>query len=191
MTISRARRRLVAALLCATLAAGCANMIPGRGAPPKLYSLSPKSTYSPDLPTVSWQLVVEVPVSAETLNTPRIALSRDPLVRKQARIDAIHGLIDLMDAAFESAPAISRPTLILYGRKDEIIPSRPTYEMLKTVPPNATVRVALYKSGYHMLLRGLDAATPLNDIAAWIIDRRAPLPSGADKEAEKLTAGEE
>jgi cholesterol transport system auxiliary component len=79
MTISRARRRLVAALLCATLAAGCANMIPGRGAPPKLYSLSPKSTYSPDLPTVSWQLVVEVPVSAETLNTPRIALSRDPL----------------------------------------------------------------------------------------------------------------
>ena len=79
MTISRARRRLVAALLCATLTVGCVDIIPGRGAPPKLYSLSPKSTYSADLPTVSWQLVVEVPVSAETLNTPRIALSRDPL----------------------------------------------------------------------------------------------------------------
>ncbi len=79
MTISRSRLRLVAALLCAALVAGCAGMIPGRGAPPKLYSLSPKSTFSPDLPTVSWQLVVEAPVSAETLNTARIALSRDPL----------------------------------------------------------------------------------------------------------------
>ena len=79
MTISRARPRLVAALLCAALVAGCAGMIPGRGAPPKLYSLSPKSTFSPDLPTVSWQLVVETPVGAETLNTARIALSRSPL----------------------------------------------------------------------------------------------------------------
>ena len=79
MTISRARPRLVAALLSAVLVAGCAGMIPGRGTPPKLYSLSPKSTFSPDLPTVAWQLVVETPVGAETLNTPRIALSRDPL----------------------------------------------------------------------------------------------------------------
>ena len=79
MTISRTRPRLVAALLSAVLVAGCAGMIPGRGTPPKLYSLSPKSTFSPDLPTVSWQLVVETPVGAETLNTPRIALSRDPL----------------------------------------------------------------------------------------------------------------
>ena len=79
MTISRSRLRLVAALLCAPLAAACTGIIPGRGAPPKLYSLSPKSTYSPDLPTVSWQLVVEAPVGAETLNTARIALSRDPL----------------------------------------------------------------------------------------------------------------
>ena len=79
MMTSRARLRLVAALLCATLTAGCADLIPGRGAPPKLYNLSPKSVYSPDLPTVSWQLVVETPVSAETINTSRIALRRDPL----------------------------------------------------------------------------------------------------------------
>ena len=79
MTLSRARPRLVAALLSSVLVAGCAGMIPGRGTPPKLYSLSPKSTFSPDLPTVAWQLVVETPVGAETLNTPRIALSRDPL----------------------------------------------------------------------------------------------------------------
>ncbi len=79
MMTSRAPLRLVAALLCATLTAGCVELIPGRGAPPKLYNLSPKSNYRPDLPTVSWQLVVETPVSAETINTSRIALRRDPL----------------------------------------------------------------------------------------------------------------
>ena len=79
MTTSRARPRLVAGLLSAVLVASCAGMIPGRGTPPKLYSLSPKSTFSADLPTVSWQLVVETPVGAETLNTARIALSRSPL----------------------------------------------------------------------------------------------------------------
>ena len=67
----------MAALLCTLLLAGCANVIPGRGVPPKLFSLSPKSTYSAGLPTVNWQLVVEVPITAETLDTARIALSRD------------------------------------------------------------------------------------------------------------------
>ena len=75
--MTRSNSRLMAALLCALLLAGCANVIPGRGTPPKLYSLSPKSTYSAGLPTVSWQLVVEVPITAETLDTARIALSRD------------------------------------------------------------------------------------------------------------------
>ena len=75
--IKRPIPSLMTALLCALLLAGCANVIPGRGVPPKLFSLSPKSTYSAGLPTVSWQLVVEVPITAETLDTARIALSRD------------------------------------------------------------------------------------------------------------------
>ena len=75
--IKRPAPSLMAALLCTLLLAGCANVIPGRGIPPKLFSLSPKSTYSAGLPTVNWQLVVEVPITAETLDTARIALSRD------------------------------------------------------------------------------------------------------------------
>ena len=75
--IKRPVPSLMAALLCTLLLAGCANVIPGRGVPPKLFSLSPKSTYSAGLPTVNWQLVVEVPITAETLDTARIALSRD------------------------------------------------------------------------------------------------------------------
>ena len=75
--IKRPAPSLMAALLCTLLLAGCANVIPGRSVPPKLFSLSPKSTYSAGLPTVNWQLVVEVPITAETLDTARIALSRD------------------------------------------------------------------------------------------------------------------
>lgn len=68
---------LMVAVLCTLVLLGCAGVIPGRSIPPKLLSLSPKSTYSADLPTVNWQLVVELPFTAETLDTPRIVLSRD------------------------------------------------------------------------------------------------------------------
>ena len=49
-------------------------------------------------------------------------------------------------------------------------------------------RIAFYTDGYHMLLRDLQAETVYRDIAAWINDRRAPLPSGADAAASALMA---
>ena len=70
---------LATALALAFLLAACAGMLPGGGAPPDLYTLTPKSTYSADLPTVTWQLAIEVPVAAESLNNSRIALRHDPL----------------------------------------------------------------------------------------------------------------
>ena len=77
------RRRRIAPLAIALSLAGllgaCTGLLPGSGAPPDLYTLTPKSTYSADLPTVTWQLAVEVPVTAESLNNSRIALRHDPL----------------------------------------------------------------------------------------------------------------
>ncbi len=71
-------RMLLPALALAV--AGCTGVVlPGQGIPPELFTLSPKSTYSSDLPTAKWQLVVETPVTAESLNTLRIALRHDPL----------------------------------------------------------------------------------------------------------------
>ena len=70
---------LAAALSLAFLLVACAGMLPGSGAPPDLYTLTPKSTYSADLPTVTWQPAIEVPVAAESLNNSRIALRHDPL----------------------------------------------------------------------------------------------------------------
>jgi ABC-type uncharacterized transport system auxiliary subunit len=70
--------RTFACLIGLVLLTGCIDMLPGGGPAAKLYNLTPKSSYSENLPTVGWQLVVEVPISAESLNTPRIALSRAP-----------------------------------------------------------------------------------------------------------------
>ena len=108
------------------------------------------------------------------------ALGRDPLVLKQSRVDSVHGLVDLMDAAFAAAPKLISPSLVLYGAKDEIVPAGPSFEVLKLMARRKATRVAVYGAGYHMLLRGLKAGVVLGDIAAWINDPGSPLPSKAD-----------
>ncbi len=114
------------------------------------------------------------------------ALGRDPLVIKNTRIDTISGLTDLMDAALESAFTFDTPALILVGEQDEIIPRNPTRLLIQRLPRNGRHRhlLAFYTNGYHMLLRDLQAETVWKDIAAWIADASAPLPSAADKRAE-------
>ncbi|WP_231920658.1 alpha/beta hydrolase [Magnetospirillum sp. XM-1] len=116
------------------------------------------------------------------------ALSKDPLVIKQTRVDAIHGMVDLMDAAQADAHRLDLPTLLLYGARDEIIPPEPTWEAVAALPRlGSGQRAALYANGWHMLLRDLQAQVVIDDIAAWIADPSAPLPSGADRAAsEKL-----
>ncbi len=118
------------------------------------------------------------------------ALRRDPLVIKETRVDSLYGLVNLMDAALESAAAFDRAALILYGAHDEIIPMGSTRAMVRHLPPSAgkRQRLALYEDGYHMLLRDLQSLTVWVDIAAWIMDREAPLPSGADERAATILA---
>lgn len=59
--------------------AGCSLPNLGSGPPPDLYVLSPKSTFPDDLPTVSWQLVVEEPSTAKGIDTDRIAIAPSAL----------------------------------------------------------------------------------------------------------------
>ena len=55
-----------------------------------------------------------------------IRLSRDPLVIKETRVDAVKGLVDLMDEALADAPKLDRqPVLMLYGLNDQIVPEDP------------------------------------------------------------------
>lgn len=105
------------------------------------------------------------------------ALGADPLIIKRTRVDAMWGVVNLMDAAAAAAPAIKRPLLVLYGARDEIIPEAPTRDMLCKL--NGSHRVAVYAQGYHMLLRDLQAGVVQDDIAAWVEEPHADLPSGA------------
>lgn len=66
-------------ILIGLLAAGCADVIPGRGPLPNLYNLSPKNTFAADLPMVKWQLAVEEPIASGGLDTQQIALAKHPL----------------------------------------------------------------------------------------------------------------
>jgi alpha-beta hydrolase superfamily lysophospholipase len=125
-------------------------------------------------------------------NIPMLrALGRDPLVLKRARTDTLAGVVDLMSAALARAPHLAVPALVLYGEKDEIVPRGALASFVDSLPAGARrgQRVALYPNGYHMLLRDLQGATVLTDVATWLHDPRAALPSGADADARVLLTG--
>lgn len=106
------------------------------------------------------------------------AMSRDPLIIKRTRVDAIYGIVNLMDEAFSDAERIKQPVLLLYGQHDEVIPKRPIRLMLKRL--KAPHSFAYYPDGYHMLMRDLKGQVVMDDIATWVMDRYRPLPSGYD-----------
>jgi len=114
-------------------------------------------------------------------------LARDPLVIHETRVDAVKGLVDLMDAAFAAGPRLAgRPVLMLYGQRDDLVPENPSLAVMRTLLAHPGARAALYENGHHMLLRDLAAETVWRDIAAWVADKTAPLPSGADARAARL-----
>ena len=80
---NRGRRQVLRAALAGALAGAlgaslgaCEGVVPGRGPPPDLYRLTPKSTFVADLPTVEWQLLLEPPLTNASIDTTRIGLQR-------------------------------------------------------------------------------------------------------------------
>ncbi len=114
------------------------------------------------------------------------ALSRDPLIIKATRIDAIYGLVGLMESAHQAASTLSVPMLVLYGAGDDIIPPHAFQTMFETL--TGPRRIVRYERGYHMLLRDLQAETVWRDVLAWMTDRDRPLPSGEEVSGSKLAA---
>jgi acylglycerol lipase len=145
--------------------------------------LMPSVTLSPDL--------IPVTITPSDNIAMLRAFNADPLVIADTRADAINGLVDLMSAALRAGPWFDAPALLLYGEHDEIVPREPMRRFVADLPAQAELRqrVALYPRGYHMLLRDLDARLPIADIATWIADHAAPLPSRADHEARARLTG--
>ncbi len=59
--------------------AGCIDFPIAKNDAPRLYVLTPKSTYPANLRKVDWQLLIDAPVSPAGLNTARIALQDSPI----------------------------------------------------------------------------------------------------------------
>ena len=99
----------------------------------------------------------------------------DPLFIKATRVDAIAGLVRLMDLAYDlgarPAGAASGP-----GRaRDEAVPPKAHTAMLERLTADPCTEV-VYPDGWHLLLRDLDRKLVGDDILAWIDGQ--PLPSG-------------
>jgi alpha-beta hydrolase superfamily lysophospholipase len=103
-------------------------------------------------------------------------LGRDPKVIKRTRIDAVYGLLGMMDAATDRVQEIKTPLLVLYGSKDQIIPPHSIESFVLQL--KAPYKLAVYPEGWHLLLRDLQAETVWNDMREWIKNPQNPLPSG-------------
>jgi acylglycerol lipase len=112
------------------------------------------------------------------------ALGRDPLVIKDTRTDTIKGLVDAMGKGMQAARELPGPALILMGAHDQIVPLKPQWAAVEQLPDPKHQRVAYYKNGWHMLFRDLQAENVWVDVAAWIADHGAALPSQADAVAD-------
>lgn len=105
-------------------------------------------------------------------------LGRDPLMTFETRIDAVYGLVRLMERAYDGADRLPPGTLFAYGANDQIIPPQALANTIARLPRH--VRVVRYPDGWHMLTRDLQAGRLFGDAAAFIADPGAPLPSGLD-----------
>ncbi len=102
---------------------------------------------------------------------------RDRNMIWSTRIDAVYGLVGLMERASERAANLDGNVLFLRGEKDQIIPRASAERAVRRLP--ASARTALYANGYHWLLRDLQRELVYADILAFISDPAASLPSGA------------
>lgn len=147
--IGATRRALCAALLCLPFAA--CTVLPGAdGPPPRLFVLSPKSTYDPNMPRTEWQIGIEVPLAEAGLNTARIALRHSPLsldyFERANWIDSAPRMVQtLIVESFENSGktfAVARASVGL--RSDFVVVSElREFQAEYEGTPNPTVRVRL------------------------------------------------
>jgi acylglycerol lipase len=139
---------------------------------------------------VSLWTTAHLPVSRKPFDPPRTVtrtimasdniemlrrLGRDPNMIFATRLDAVYGLVRLMERAYKAADKLPQQTLVLYGARDQIIPRPALTATVAKLPPS--VRTIEYPEGYHMLTRDLQAERVWSDIAAFIADPGGPLPS--------------
>lgn len=103
-------------------------------------------------------------------------VGRDRNMLFQTRIDAVYGLVGLMERGYRAAGQVPADALLLYGARDQIVPRRALERTVRRLP--STVRTVEYPDGWHMLSRDLQSEVVFADVEAFLRDPAAPLPSG-------------
>ena len=106
-----------------------------------------------------------------------IRMGRDPQLLWGARTDALYGLMNLMQRGWSETGKLKVPTLYAYGAHDQVIPKDAAFRAAAGLPQGD--RTAYYADGYHLLLIDLENPKVWDDVAAFLKDPAAPLPSGA------------
>ena len=139
------------------------------------------------IPSVSFSSTAVRRLGIEPTDDPEVQqrLASDPLMLRRARVDTLHGVSETMDLALEAARDLPSPSLILYGDEDQVIPPEAICALLERLPGQGDDahgwRLALYPDGYHMLTRYTQQELTEADLAAWLLDPTADLPSGHEQ----------
>lgn len=106
-------------------------------------------------------------------------MSRDRNLIFGTRVDAIYGLVNLMQDAQDRIGQLTLPTLYQYGAHDQIIPAEAAQHAVAKLGPSG--RTAYYGEGWHILNRDLHRDLVLDDDLAFLRDPKAQLPSSAPR----------
>jgi alpha-beta hydrolase superfamily lysophospholipase len=96
-------------------------------------------------------------------------LSRDPLHFASPSGREFMGLIRLMDRAVDAAPKAATPTLVVMGANDQVTPEATVRAAYAALPGEK--RFDYVESGWHMLLRDLNAEVVWRIVLDWVLER--------------------
>ncbi len=132
--------------------------------------------------TIPWMPAGPTQIDFKPTDNPKTMekLRKDLLMLRQPRLDMGYGLVDLMDAARDSAGRVSLPYLMMHGLGDRIVPQEPVRAAIERMPRRPDSKLAVYKKGYHLLMRDEEGPIVSADVVVWIGDHEAALPSGAE-----------
>jgi cholesterol transport system auxiliary component len=172
------RRWILAGL---ALAPASCSLLPQAAPPPKLYTLTPAVDFLPGGPRVSWQLLIDAPVSTAALDTSRIALSRNPTsidyFADSAWVDRAPLMLQaLLVESFENSghiTAVARDSLTLradYLLLSELRHFEADYAAGALPAAHVELGVKLVRAGDRLVVaqRAFNAVTParINEIPA-------------------------